>query len=68
MNVRNLGYLDTLEKIDVLKKTIRDIDGNIYSQIPQGIVNEFDKSKDILLNWIEEIEITLTEYISVKNE
>ncbi len=68
MITTNTDYLDTLEKIDALKKTIQDIDNNIYSQIPQGIVNEFDKSKDIFLNWIEEIEITLIEYISVENE
>lgn len=66
MNTDNKGYLDTLEKISLLKSSIQEIDDNIYSQIPQGIVNEFDKSKDVFLNWVEEIEINLIEYISQK--
>jgi hypothetical protein len=51
-----------LEKIWVSKINIQYIEKNIYSQISQKIKNEFDSSKSIFLNWIEEIEITLINY------
>jgi hypothetical protein len=62
MKTTSTNYLDTLEKIWVSKINIQYIEKNIYSQISQKIKNEFDSSKSIFLNWIEEIEITLINY------
>ncbi|MEA5405089.1 hypothetical protein VB776_19295 [Arcicella sp. DC2W] len=55
------NYTDTLDKIEKLKLSIKEVETNIYSQIPQGITNEFDKSKLSLLNWLEEMEVMLME-------
>ena len=62
MKTASTNYLDTLDKIELLKINIQDIEKNIYSQIPQEITNKFDNSKSLFLNWIEEIEIALLDY------
>ncbi len=62
MKTASINYLDTLDKIELLKINIQDIEKNIYSQIPQEITNKFDNSKSLFLNWIEEIEIALLDY------
>ncbi len=61
MTTSTTNYTDTLDKIEKLKLSIKEVEGNIYSQIPQGITNEFDKSKLRLLNWMEEMEVMLME-------
>ncbi len=63
MTTSTTNYTDTLDKIEKLKLSIKEVEGNIYSQIPQGITNEFDKSKLGLLNWMEEMEEMLVEFM-----
>lgn len=64
MKIEDKNYLDTLDQIELLKIIIQDFEKSIYCQIPQGITEGFDASKLSFLNWIEEIEITLIEYLS----
>lgn len=66
MIVANTNYLETLELIDSLKSNIKTIEKNIYNQIPQRITDEFDASKINFINWVEEIEITLIDYINLE--
>lgn len=61
MTTSTTNYTDTLDKIEKLKLSIKEVETNIYDQIPQGITNEFDKSKLSLLNWMEEMEGMLME-------
>lgn len=61
MTTLTINFTDTFEKIEKLKLSIKEVEANIYSQIPQGITNEFDKSKLSLLNWVEEMEVMLME-------
>lgn len=61
MTTSTTNFTDTFEKIEKLKLSIKEVEANIYSQIPQGITNEFDKSKLSLLNWVEEMEVMLME-------
>jgi hypothetical protein len=68
MIVTNTNYDDTLIKIEQLKHSLNVVQESIKNQIPQGITNEFDKSKSRLLNWIDEIEITLNEFKIKVNE
>jgi hypothetical protein len=62
MIIANTNYNDTLMKLEKLKCLIDEVEDDIENQIPQGITNEFSKSKSLLLNWVEEIEVTLIEY------
>jgi hypothetical protein len=59
----NTNYLETLEKIDMLKECIEGIEKNIYDQIPQGVTDKFDQTKIPFINWVEEIEFNLLNYI-----
>jgi hypothetical protein len=62
MIIANTNYNDTLMRLEQLKCLIEEVEDSIENQIPQGITNEFAKSKSLLVNWIEEIEVTLMEY------
>jgi hypothetical protein len=68
MIVANTDYTSSLLKIEQLKTLILELEENIYDQIPQGITNEFDSSKLIFLNSLEEMEITLIEFGNNENE
>lgn len=63
MVTADINYSNTLIKIDELKHSLNEVQKSINNQIPQGITDNFDKSKHELLNWIDEIEITLNEFI-----
>jgi hypothetical protein len=68
MIVVDTNYNDTLHKIEQLKLSLNDVQRSLINQIPQGITNEFEKSKSTILNWVEEIEITLNEFKNNENE
>lgn len=63
MTTATTNFTDTQNKIEKLRLSIEEVEANIYSQIPQGITNEFDKSKLGLLNWMEEMEEMLVEFM-----
>ena len=62
MITANTNYNDTLMKLEQIKCLTEEVENTIKNQIPQGITNEFAKLKSSLVNWIEEIEVTLIEY------
>lgn len=63
IDASNPNYVDTLLQIDELRFSIERIEKNLSNQIPQGLNDKFVSSKNALMNWVEEIEFTLTDYI-----
>lgn len=59
----NPNYTETLLQIDELKSSIEKIENNLSMQIPQGLHKKFTATKNNFLNWIEEIECTIQDYI-----
>lgn len=49
-----------------LKENIENIQKNIEQQVPYVLLEKFKSSKLSFLNWLEEIEVTLTEYENKK--
>lgn len=62
MVIADKNYNNTLIKIEELKRSLNEVQKSIENQIPQGITNNFTKSKLELLNWINEVEICLIEF------
>ncbi|MEN9448080.1 MAG: hypothetical protein RJA25_1370 [Bacteroidota bacterium] len=68
MITAEINYNNTLIKIEELKHSLNEVQKSIENQIPQGITDNFEKSKLNLLNWVDEIDITLNEFINTENE
>jgi hypothetical protein len=62
MIVANTNYTNSLVKIEELKTLILELEKDIYNQIPQGTMIEYEKSKSNFLNSLQEAEIILTEF------
>lgn len=62
IDASNPNYSETLRQIDELRSSMEGLDSKFFSEIPQGLKEEFDSSKGMLFHWIEEIEFTLQEY------
>ena len=67
MITAEINYNNTLIKIEELKHSLTEVQKSIENQIPQGITDNFEKSKLNLLNWVDEIDITLNEFINTEN-
>ena len=67
MITAEINYNNTLIKIEELKHSLNEVQKSIENQIPQGITDNFEKSKLNLLNWVDEIDITLNEFINTEN-
>ena len=64
MITAEINYNNTLIKIEELKHSLNEVQKSIENQIPQGITDNFEKSKLNLLNWVDEIDITLNDFIN----
>ena len=62
IDARNPNYSETLLEIDELKSLFEKLEQKFYAQIPHGLNDKFVSSKNILLNWLEEIEFTIGDY------
>lgn len=58
----NPHYSGTLDKLEELKDLIEELEERFAGQIGQGLANEFTLATKPFLEWVAEIEATLTEY------
>lgn len=62
MIISDTNYGLTIHNIDKVKIALEALDKTICLHIPQGITNEYDKSRDLLINLLEEAEFTISTY------
>ncbi len=62
IDARKPNYSETVDQTQELIFLIEKLEKNVLFQLPQGIANNFIATKNIFLNWIEEVEFTLENY------
>lgn len=58
----NADYNKTLSLSEEVKDKLHQLSVVLNSSVNQGLKNEYDKKKNELINWIEEIEFTINNY------
>ncbi len=62
IDASNPNYSETLQQIDELRSSVEEIERNLQMQVSQGLYEKFVSSKNVLMNWIDEIEFTIADY------
>lgn len=63
VDAREPNYSVTISQIEELKLLLARLEESFSLQLPQGITNKFLTAKDKILNWVDEAEFTLGDYI-----
>ncbi len=62
IDASNPNYSETLQQIDELRSSVEEIERNLQMQVSQGLYEKFVSSRNVLMNWIDEIEFTIADY------
>lgn len=55
-------YNQTLIVSEEIKSKLEELQKLLYYTVNQGIENKFSDYKDLMINWLEEIEFNITSY------
>lgn len=55
-------YSQTLIVSEEIKLKLEELQKLLYYAVNQGIENKFSDYKDLMINWLEEIEFNITSY------
>ena len=59
----NIDYKKTLIVSEELKDKLNELSSLLVSNVNQGLSTEYEKKKADIINWIEEIEFNINNYI-----
>jgi hypothetical protein len=55
-------FSQTLIVFEEIKLKLEELQKLLYYTVNQGIENKFSEYKDLMINWLEEIEFNITSY------
>ena len=58
-----INYPKTLDKCDEVKEKLNELSELLYLNVCQELSNKYELKKEDLINWIEEIEFEITNYV-----
>lgn len=59
----NMNSPKTLDKCEEARQILNELSELLYSNVGQGLSREFNLKKDDIINWIDEIEFEITNYV-----